>query len=175
LLDYLAGFKSFISGGKTMMNRARVLVVDDEPLVRQTLSEWLRRKHFHVLEAEGGRQAMERIRREAPDIVISDVVMPGMDGIELLKEAKSLKADIPFLMVTGYPSHHTAVEVMQLGAADYLVKPFKPEELSRRVGRTLLESSLDKSLCPVKGMILAASLSTILWALIIGALSAFFA
>jgi DNA-binding NtrC family response regulator len=95
----------FPSQGEMTMSHARVLVVDDEPFVRQTLSEWLRKKNFHVFEAENGRQAMERIRRDHPDIVISDIVMPGMDGLQLLKEAKAVKADIPFLMISGYPSH----------------------------------------------------------------------
>jgi DNA-binding NtrC family response regulator len=157
-----------------MMNHARVLVVDDEPLVRQALSEWLRRKHFHVLEADGGRQAMERIRLDEPDVVISDMVMPGMDGLELLKGARTLRADIPFLMVTGYPSHDAAVKVMQQGASDFLVKPFKPEELARRVNCALLGSSLNKPHSAAKGIILAAIISTTLWMLIIGALSVFF-
>jgi two-component system response regulator ResD len=156
------------------MNLARVLVVDDEPFVRQILSEWLRRKNYHVLEADSGRQAMERIRREQPDIVISDMVMPGMDGLQLLKEARAHKADIPFVMISGYPSHSAAVKVMQQGASDYLVKPIKPEELTRRVSRMLLESSLDKPLASVKGIILGAVISAILWTFIIGALSVFF-
>jgi len=66
------------------MIQASVLIVDDEPSVRQTLSEWMRKKNFHVFEAEGGRQAMEMIQRDDPDIVISDVVMPGINGIQLL-------------------------------------------------------------------------------------------
>ena len=62
------------------MTQASVLIVDDEPSVRQTLSEWMRNQNFHVLEAEGGRQAMEMISRRDPDLVISDVVMPGWTG-----------------------------------------------------------------------------------------------
>jgi DNA-binding NtrC family response regulator len=157
-----------------MMNHARVLVVDDEPLVRQALSAWLRRKHFHVLEADGGRQAMERIQRDEPDIVISDMVMPGMDGLELLKKTRALKANIPFLMITGYPSHNTAIEAMQQGASDFLVKPFKPEELARRVRRALLQNSIKKPMAPLKGIALGVAISAILWALIIRALSVLF-
>ena len=67
------------------MIQASVLIVDDEPSVRQTISEWMRIKNFHVFEAEGGRQAMEMIRRDDPDIVISDVVMPGMDGFQQME------------------------------------------------------------------------------------------
>jgi DNA-binding NtrC family response regulator len=153
------------------MMQASVLIVDDEPLVRRTLSEWMRRMNFHVFEAEGGRQAMEVIRTGEPDIVISDVVMPGMDGLQLLTEAKAVKADIPFLMISGYPSRSTAVDIMNHGASDYLPKPFTPEELTRRVNRTLLLKSASRPVAPARGMAVGAALSAILWALVIGAIA----
>jgi DNA-binding NtrC family response regulator len=164
----------FPSQGEMTMSHARVLVVDDEPFVRQTLSEWLRKKNFHVFEAENGRQAMERIRRDHPDIVISDIVMPGMDGLQLLKEAKAVKADIPFLMISGYPSYSTAADVMKYGASDYLSKPFKPEELTRRVSHTLKLKAFSKPLAPARGIILGAAISTVMWMFIIWAVSAVF-
>jgi DNA-binding NtrC family response regulator len=156
------------------MIQASVLIVDDEPSVRQTLSEWMRKKNFHVFEAEGGRQAMEMIQRDDPDIVISDVVMPGMDGIQLLKEAKAVKADTPFLMISGYPSRSTAVDIMKYGASDYLPKPFTPEELVNRVSRTLRLKALCKPLDPARGIILGAVISATMWMLIIGAILAHF-
>jgi DNA-binding NtrC family response regulator len=156
------------------MMQASVLIVDDEPLVRQTLSEWMKRMNFRVFEADSGRQAMEMIRRGEPDIVISDVVMPGMDGVELLKEAKAVKADIPFLMISGYPSRSTAVDIMNHGASDYLPKPFTPEELTRRVNRTLLQKSASRKLATAKGIFLGAALSAVVWALIILALGSAF-
>ena len=151
--------------------QASILIVDDEPLVRQTLSEWMRRKNFQVFEAEGGRQALEMMRTGDPDIVISDVVMPGMDGIQLLKEARAVKADTPFLMISGYPSRSTAEDIMKYGASDYLPKPFTPEELTRRVIRTLKLKFLSKPLAPARGIILGTTLSAILWALVIGAIA----
>ena len=126
------------------MSHARILVVDDEPFARQTLSEWLRGMDFHVFEAESGGQAMETIRRDEPDIVISDVVMPGMDGIQLLKEAKAVKADIPFLMISGYPSNSTALNAMKHGASDFLPKPFTPEVLRLTVRRALHGARLSR-------------------------------
>ncbi len=158
---------SFVSCGVVTMNHARILIVDDEPSVRLVLSEWLRRKNFHVLEAEGGRQAMERIRRDAPDVVVSDVVMPEMNGLQLLTEANTARAKIPFLMISGYPSHLDAVKVMKNGALDYLAKPFHPEELTRRIHRLLLQKSAGKSHAQVRGIFLGATISVILWALII--------
>jgi DNA-binding NtrC family response regulator len=154
------------------MMQASVLIVDDEPSVRQTLSEWMRRMNFRVFEAEDGRQAMEMIQKGEPDLVISDVVMPGMDGIQLLKEVKAVKGDIPFLMISGYPSRSTAVEIMNHGASDYLPKPFTPEELTRRVNRTLLQKSASRPLAPAWGIALGAALSAILWVFIIGAIAA---
>jgi DNA-binding NtrC family response regulator len=156
------------------MNPARVLVVDDEPFARLAYSEWLRKKNFHVIEAKGGQEAIERIRRDTPDIVISDMVMPGMDGLQLLKEARTHKADIPFLMITGFASHSTAVKVLQQGASDFLAKPFKPEELAQRVRRTLLENSIGKPLSSVKSVVLGIAISAVLWALIIGAVYTIF-
>jgi two-component system, NtrC family, nitrogen regulation response regulator NtrX len=156
------------------MTYASVLLVDDEPSIRHILSEWLRKKNFHVVEAEDGRQAMEMIRRDDPDIVISDVVMPGMDGIQLLKEAKAVKTDIPFLMISGYPSHASAVNVIKHGASDYLAKPFTPEELTRRVGHALRLKAISKPHAPLKGMMLGAVISTVMWMLIVGAVSAIF-
>jgi DNA-binding NtrC family response regulator len=154
------------------MSQASVLIVDDELFARQTLSEWLRRKNFRVIEAAGGRQAMERIRKDEPDIIISDMVMPGMDGLQLMKEAKTVRADVPFLMVTGYPSHSAAVKAMQQGASDYLAKPFTPEELTRRVSRTLLQKSAGSAFATARGMALGAALSATLWVLVIGAITA---
>jgi DNA-binding NtrC family response regulator len=156
------------------MSQASVLIVDDEPSVRQTLSEWMRRKNFQVFEAEGGRQALEMIRTGDPDLVISDVLMPGMDGVQLLKEAKAVKADIPFLMISGYPSRSTAIDIINNGASDYLPKPFTPEELTRRVNRALLQKSAGRKLAPARGIILGAAVSAILWALVIGALAVSF-
>lgn len=154
------------------MGLARILVVDDEPFSRQTLSECLRAMNYHVFEADGGRQAMESLRQDEPDVVISDMVMPGMDGLQLLKEAKALRADVPFVMVTGFPSHSTAVKVMQQGASDFLAKPFTTEDLIRRVNRALLQKAVIKSLATAKGFILGAAISIILWALIILTLEA---
>ena len=156
------------------MTQASVLIVDDEPFARQTLSEWLRRMNFRVIEADGGRQAMERIRKDEPDIIVSDMVMPGMDGLQLLEESKTVMADVPFLMVTGYPSHSAAVKAIKHGASDYLAKPFTPEELTRRVKRALLLKTASKPLAPARGMALGVALSTILWSLIILALAVSF-
>ncbi len=153
------------------MAQASVLVVEDDPFSRQILSEWLRIKNFQVIEADGGRQAMERIVRDKPDIVVSDMVMPGMDGFQLLEESRPIRVDVPFLMISGYPSTSAAVKSMKCGAADYLAKPLTPEELTRRVNQALLQKSADSALATTRGMVLAVMLSATLWGLIILALA----
>jgi DNA-binding NtrC family response regulator len=154
------------------MHCAKVLIVDDEPISRQTIAEGLRGKNFDVIEAESGQQAMERIQREEMDIVISDMVMPGMDGLELLKKVMRLKVDVPFFLVTGYPSQAAAANVMKAGASDFLAKPVTSEELMLRVSRTLFLKSLAKPLAPARGVIVGATISAVMWMLITGAFSA---
>lgn len=153
------------------MNFANVLIVDDEPLARQTIAEWLKEKHFHVFEAESGRQAMETMYKNNVDIVISDMVMPEMNGLQLLRSARAAMVDTPFLVVTGFPSHSAAIKVMQAGASDYLVKPFSPDELLHRVHRALMQKNLDKPHASAKGIILGTAISVVLWVLIIWAFS----
>ena len=154
------------------MHGATVLIVDDEPVARQTFAEWLKAKRFRVIEAENGIQAMERLRKDPLDIVISDRVMAGMGGLELLREVRTSRIDVPFVMITGYPSHTAALEAMREGASDFLAKPFSPEELTRRVNRALLQKALDRRLAPAEGVMLGMAVSATIWGLVIWALSA---
>ena len=153
-----------------MMSLGHALVVDDDILSRSLLSEWMREMDFDVSEAEDGREAIRRIRSSEYDIVISDLVMPGMDGVALIKEAKASKATAPFLVVTGYPSVAGAIDAMREGAADYLTKPFTPEEFTRRVHATLKQKAVSDPAGTARGAILAAVLCTPLWALILAVL-----
>jgi DNA-binding NtrC family response regulator len=148
------------------MNQATALIVDDEPVARQNCSEWLRQSNCRVFEAESGQQALDIIRREDLDIVVCDVIMPGMNGIELLKRSKAVKADLPFIMISGYVSRSTAMNVVKLGASDYLPKPFSHDVFTQRVHRIIKENALSKQLAPAKGIILGAVFSTVTWILI---------
>jgi DNA-binding response OmpR family regulator len=116
----------------------------------------------------------EKIRRNAPDVVVSDIVMPGMDGVELLNEARAAGMNVPFLMISGFPSHLDAVKVMKQGALDYLAKPFHPETLTRRIRCLLLDESAARSLVSIKGIMMGTAISAILWACIIGMAFALF-
>ncbi len=151
------------------MNQATALIVDDEPLARQTVSEWLRKSNCRVLEAENGEQALDIIQMEDLDIVVCDVIMGGMNGIELLRRSKAVKADLPFIMISGCLSHSTGMNVMKLGASDYLPKPFSPDVLADHVRHIIEMNALSKSLAPDKGIILGAVISAVTGILIVGA------
>jgi len=110
-----------------MKKKAKVLVVDDEAIIRQSLRDWLSDVGYQVLTAENGFQALEIIEKEKPRIVVADLVMPGMDGIELMKRAKEISPDVEVIIVTAYGSIPTAITAMREGAYDYIEKPFCPE------------------------------------------------
>ncbi|HLF66859.1 MAG TPA: response regulator, partial [Gammaproteobacteria bacterium] len=103
--------------------KATILSIDDEPLVRESLVAFLEDSGYRVLEAENGEQGLEIIRAQTPDLVICDLHMPVMGGLEVLEQLRSLSIDIPFIVVSGAGVIGDAVQALQLGAWDYLVKP----------------------------------------------------
>ncbi len=103
--------------------RKRILVVDDEPEIRQMLAEYLQDKGFEVLEASAGREALQRISEFGPHIVLLDIAMPGMTGVETLKRIKALPQQTAVIMVSGIEDVETARQTLALGAADYVTKP----------------------------------------------------
>jgi DNA-binding NtrC family response regulator len=107
----------------------KILVVDDEAIIRDSLQDWLSDAGYLVLTAESGAQALGLIEKETPGIAIVDLVMPGMDGIELLKKAKEISPGIEVIIFTAYASIPTAIEAMKQGAYDYVEKPFSPERV----------------------------------------------
>jgi DNA-binding response OmpR family regulator len=102
----------------------RVLVVDDEPSVREMLSDFLEMNNFICMQADNGESAVDVTRREKFDLIIMDVRMPGVSGIEALREIKRDAPSQPVVMVTAVSEVETAVEAMRLGANDYVMKPF---------------------------------------------------
>jgi two-component system response regulator PilR (NtrC family) len=117
--------------------KARVLVVDDEASIREMLRIVLRRDGYDVEVAEDGRRALEALRTRPVDLLLSDIRMPDMSGVDVLRAARDLNHDLVALMMTAYASTETAVEAMRLGAVDYLTKPFNIEELRLKVRRQL--------------------------------------
>jgi len=109
------------------MKKVKILVVDDEAIVRESLRDWLIDVGYQVFIAENGPKALEIIEKERLGIVITDLVMPGMDGIEMMKRAKEIQPDIEVIIITAYASIPTAIAAMREGAYDYIEKPFCPE------------------------------------------------
>jgi excisionase family DNA binding protein len=105
--------------------RARVLVVDDEDAIRDLLSRTLALADYEVDSAPDGRTAVDRMRVIDYDLLITDLRMPGVDGLSVIREARRLNADIPIIIVTGHSSEASAIEAINLGVQGYLVKPFR--------------------------------------------------
>ena len=114
-----------------------ILMVDDEPLVRDTLRWCLEDAGYHVAAVASGEQALERLRIEPFDVVITDLVMPGIDGLELLGQARVLSPRTPVILMTAYATVETVVEALRRGAVDCILKPFRPDDVRERVERLL--------------------------------------
>ncbi len=116
---------------------AKILVVDDEPAITVALAKKLRREGYDCLTASSGEEALRRLATDEFDLVVTDVRMPGMSGIELLQEIKRRDAEIQVIMMTAYTDIGFAVEALRHKADDYLLKPFNLAELSHSVARSL--------------------------------------
>ncbi|MCX5908029.1 MAG: sigma-54 dependent transcriptional regulator [Deltaproteobacteria bacterium] len=125
---------------------AKILVVDDEKHFCTILSTLLKKEGFRVLTAMDGETALRTLRVESPDVMLTDLKMPGMNGIELLKKAKELDPDLPVVMVTAFADIPGAVNAIKVGAHDYLGKPFDNYEAIRVVQRALAERRLKRNL-----------------------------
>jgi DNA-binding response OmpR family regulator len=115
---------------------ATVLVVDDEPIVRDVVVRYLRREGYETLEAGDGLDAQELLRRHEPSLVVLDLMLPGMDGLQLCQWIRS-RSELPVIMLTARAEEADRIVGLELGADDYLTKPFSPRELTARV-RTVL-------------------------------------
>ena len=117
------------------MTSLQVLVVDDEPAIRQVVSAQLRKAGHAVEQAGDAETAMERLSRGDLDIVLSDIKLPNMSGIELLRQARAANIDTAFIMMTAFASVDTAIEAIKAGAADYMIKPLNNDELLHRLNK----------------------------------------
>jgi two-component system response regulator AtoC len=111
------------------MQQKRILVVDDEESMRHMLTLILKREGYEVQAVENGSEALQLVNSEAYDFILSDVVMPEMDGLELLQALRQKKVEATVIMMSAYGNLDTAVEAMKRGAYDYVNKPFKPDEI----------------------------------------------
>jgi DNA-binding NtrC family response regulator len=126
----------------------RVLIIDDDPLIRAGCRKILERRGFACTAVEDGRRALECVRRASFDAALLDLKMPGMSGMETLEKLRNESPNTAVIIITGYASIDSAVEVVKAGAFDYLPKPFTPEILAERVRRAVhaVRETLEASL-----------------------------
>jgi DNA-binding NtrC family response regulator len=115
----------------------KILVVDDEKHIRDSCIKLLQRKRFEAQGAADGTEALDKISKELFDLVLLDVRMPGMDGIEVLRRAKEMVPEIVVLILTGHGTIDTANEALQLGAAGFIRKPIAIEDLAQSIDEAL--------------------------------------
>jgi DNA-binding NtrC family response regulator len=114
----------------TMEKSVNIMVVDDEEIVRDSLSSWLEEDGYSVEAVESGKKALERLPAKTWDLMLVDLKMPGMDGIQLMEEVRKTNPEVLVIIMTAYATVDTAVKAMKKGAYDYFVKPFNPDDIS---------------------------------------------
>jgi two-component system response regulator PilR (NtrC family) len=133
-----------VAAAKQTDAASRILVVDDERSMRELLAIVLKREGHDVLLADNGRSAVEMLEREPIELLISDIRMPDMSGVEVLGAAQRINPDVIGIMITAYASTDTAVEALRLGAYDYVSKPFNVDELKLKVRKALERKRLQQ-------------------------------
>lgn len=123
--------------------KPRILVVDDEESIREFLEIMLKKEGYDVVCAEDGLKALDVLKKKNVDMVISDLQMPNMTGIELLKSVRDQNSNVLFMMITAFGTTETAVEAMKLGAYDYITKPFKIDEVRINIANALRSQNLE--------------------------------
>ncbi len=124
------------------MTTAPILIVDDDASQRRLIEFWLQEDGYRTVTAEDGKAGLRAFEQRAPALVITDVRMPGMSGLDLLGKIKGDNPDIPFILITAFATVDDAVEALKLGATDYILKPLKADEVKLSVRRTLEQKEL---------------------------------
>ncbi|PWB61946.1 MAG: Fis family transcriptional regulator, partial [Deltaproteobacteria bacterium] len=122
----------------------RILVVDDEPQIRSFLKNLFEMGGWDVHEALSGTEGIEKIERERYDVILTDLKMPGADGIEILRTAKKIQSDAEVVVMTGYGTVDSAIEAMRAGAFHFLLKPFRAEEVRHLVDKAYHQRRLKR-------------------------------
>jgi two-component system KDP operon response regulator KdpE len=130
------------------MSSATILVVDDEPQIRRVMRATLASKGYEITEARSGEEALEKLRGQQPNLVILDVNMPGIGGLEACREIRE-RSDVPIIMLTVRNGERDKVQALDAGADDYVVKPFGIEELLARIRAALRRTNASDPLPPV--------------------------
>ncbi|MCD4718735.1 MAG: response regulator, partial [Desulfobacula sp.] len=119
------------------MKKYKILLVDDDITLVQGTSLYLEQKGYHVFTAGNGKAAIDLLQISSFDLVLTDLVMPGIDGFQVLKKAKTLQPEIMVIVMTGFGDVKFAIDCLRLGADDYMLKPCEPEEMVFRIKNCL--------------------------------------
>jgi DNA-binding NtrC family response regulator len=118
----------------------RILVVDDELLIRDLLYDFFSSRNYEIILAESGTKALDVLGAEDVDLILTDLKMPDMDGLEMIKKAGAVKNGPPVIIMTGFPSIESAIEALRLKVADYIIKPFNINRLFESIESVLEEN-----------------------------------
>ncbi|RMD86014.1 MAG: sigma-54-dependent Fis family transcriptional regulator [Calditrichaeota bacterium] len=140
-----------------------ILIVDDEKDIVQLMSETLNQWGYHTITAQDGQEALEKFRQKPVDVVVTDLKLPGMDGVKLLEEIKQIDEETEVIVITGYPAVNSAVEAMKRGAHDYLIKPIDMSEFKLKLEQGLEKKDLKQSMSMLKGLNWALIISIPIW------------
>ncbi len=132
------------------MRKTRILVVDDEHLIRWSLEQNLKKQGYDVLTAGTGEDALKMVREDQPDLILLDVQLPGINGLQVLEKSKEIDEDIVVIMVTAQGALETAVNAMRLGAYDYINKPFNLDEMAIVIKKALETSDLRREVASLR-------------------------
>jgi len=141
---------------QAMKRRPRVLVVEDDPTVSEVVARYLERDGFEVDTVEDGIAAVEMVAASSPDLMILDLMLPSLDGLEVFRRVRSF-TPLPIIMLTARGDEDDRVTGLELGADDYIGKPFSPRELTARVKSVLRRAEGGSSVSPGAGQMLSAS------------------
>ena len=132
------------------MPEETILVIDDDAFIRELLSEFLTKQGYKVLLAESGEKALDMLDPGAVRVALIDLKMPGIDGVETMKGIKTRDAGVLIILMTGYPSIESAVEALRSGAYDYVIKPFKLNELKATIEHAINEQTIREEINDLK-------------------------
>lgn len=125
--------------------KSKVLIVEDEAVVRDSVREWLVEDGYDVEVAENGEEALKKIKNEEYGVIVLDLKLPDIDGLQVFEQAKELKPDTKGVIITAFPSKETQEKAERLGLMDYLAKPFKVEDLEKLISQALGEAKGKKA------------------------------
>ncbi len=127
-----------------MNKNLNILIVDDDPSLRNMLSIVLKKEGYIIFSAENGKTAIKLLKKNHIDLIISDIKMPDISGIDLLQKVKTINQELPFILITAFSSTNDAIEAMKLGADDYITKPFNLDELKIIINKSIYKKNIEQ-------------------------------